>query len=428
VANYFSDECEDIRSNPRQAIEDLGEEKGKGGEKLDEVVVVAAGRTPIGSYGGVFKELKASALTAPVMQELIKRSGIDPAIIDDIIWGCQYQRSKDETNIARVASLQAGIPVEVPGITVHRTCTSSMSSLVMGTRAIKCGDAEVIMAGGTEGMSNVPYTVDELRWGSKMGHIEVRDGMWDGLTQLGYGIGMGLTAENVAKRYNITREEQDEIALQSQQRAAAAIKEGRFNDEIIPVGIPQRKGDPVYVTKDEYPRDDTTLEKLAKLPPAFIKKGTVTAGNSSGINDGSAGVVIMSRRTADRLGIKPFAKVVSYAVAGVDPDYMGIGPVPSTRMALKKAGLTIEDIDLFEVNEAFAAQYLAVEKELGLDRKNTNVNGSGISLGHPIGCSGIRIVVSLIHELIKRNSSKGVATLCSGGGMGMSVVIEKIPE
>jgi acetyl-CoA C-acetyltransferase len=406
-----------------------GKKYGEGGqEKLDDVVIVAAVRTAIGSYGGVFKDLRAPALTVPVMQELIRRSEIDPAIIDDVIWGCCYQRTKDETNLARVAALQAGIPVEVPGITVHRTCTSGMSSLVMGTQAIKCGDAEVILAGGTESMSNVPYTIDELRWGSRMRHIEARDGMWDGLTQLGTGVGMGVTAENVAKKYNISREEQDEISLQSQQRAVAAIKEGRFNDEIVPVGIPQRKGDPVYIDKDEHPIDNMTLEKLAKLPPAFVKGGTVTAGNSSGINDGSAGVLIMSKRTADRLGIKPLARVVSYAVAGVDPDYMGIGPVPSTRMALKKTGLTTADIDLFEINEAFAAQYLAVEKELGLDRKNTNVNGSGIALGHPVGCSGIRIVVSLIHEMYKRNLSKGLAALCSGGGMGMSVVIEKTPD
>jgi len=360
------------------------------------------------------------------MRELIRRAGIDPAIIDDIIWGCCYQRTKDETNLARVASLQAGIPVEVPGITVHRTCTASMSSLAMGAQAIKCGDAEVIMAGGTESMSTVPYTIDQLRWGSKMGHIEVRDGMWDGLTQLGTGVGMGVTAENVAKKYNITREEQDEIAVQSQQRAVTAIKTGRFNDEIITVGIPQRKGEPVYINKDEHPKDNVTLEQLAKLPPVFVKGGTVTAGNASGINDGSAGVIIMSKHAADKLGIKPLARVVSYAVAGVDPDYMGIGPIPSTRKALKKAGLTIEDIDLFEVNEAFAAQYLAVEKELGLDRKNTNVNGSGIALGHPVGCSGIRLVVSLIHEMDKRDLKRGLATLCSGGGMGMSVIIEKV--
>lgn len=395
---------------------------------MDDVVIVAATRTPIGSYGGVFKDLRAPSLTVPVMQELIRRSGIDAAMIDDIIWGCCYQRSKDETNLARVAALQAGIPVEVPAITVHRTCTSAMSSMVMGAQAIKCGDAEVILAGGTESMSTVPYTVDEVRWGSQMRHIELRDSMWDGLTQLGTGVGMGITAENVAQKYNITRAEQDEIALQSQHRAVKAIKEGRFNDEIVPVLIPQRKGDSVIVNKDEYPKDNMTLEKLAKMPTAFLKGGTVTAGNASGINDGSAGVLIMAKRTADRLGIKPLARLVSYAVVGVDPDYMGIGPVPATRKALEKAGLTIADIDLFEVNEAFASQYLAVEKELGLDRRITNVNGSGIALGHPVGSTGIRLVVSLIHEMFKRNLKTGLASLCSGGGMGMTVIIEKIPE
>ncbi len=393
---------------------------------MEDVVIIAATRTAIGNYGGAFKELRAPALSVPVMQELIRYSGIDPAIIDDVIWGYCYQRTKDETNLARVAALQAGIPVEVPGITVHRTCTSSMASMVMGAQAIKCGDAEVILAGGTESMSNVPYTVDEVRWGSRMGHIEMRDGMWDGLTQLGTGVGMGLTAENLAKRYNITREQQDEIALQSQQRAIAAMKAGRFKDEIVPVAIPQRKGDLVIVDQDEYPKDNMTLEKLANLKPTFLKDGTVTAGNASGINDGSAGVLIMAKSTAERLGIKPLARLVSYAVAGVEPDYMGIGPVPSSRKALERAGLSMGDIDLFEVNEAFAAQYLAVEKELGLDRKITNVNGSGIALGHPVGCSAIRLVVSLLHELQKRNLKTGLATLCSGGGMGMTVIVENI--
>ncbi|MDT3699602.1 MAG: acetyl-CoA C-acetyltransferase [Thermincola sp.] len=391
---------------------------------MDDVVIVAATRTAIGTYGGVFKELRAPALTVPVMQELIRRSGVDPAMIDDVIWGCCYQRTKDETNLARVASLQAGIPVEVPGITVHRTCTSSIASMVMGAQAIKCGDAEVILAGGTESMSNVPYTVDEVRWGARMGHIEMRDAMWDGLTQLGTGIGMGLTAENLAQKYEITREEQDEIAVQSQARAMAAIKSGRFKDEIVPVAIPQRKGDPKIVDQDEYPKDNVTMESLAKLKPSFQKGGTVTAGNASGINDGSAGVMLMAKKTAERLGIKPLARLVSYAVAGVDPDIMGIGPVPSSRKAMEKAGLSMGDIDLFEVNEAFAAQYLAVEKELGLDRNITNVNGSGIALGHPVGCSAIRLVVTLLHELQKRSLKTGLATLCSGGGMGMTVIIE----
>jgi acetyl-CoA C-acetyltransferase len=259
-----------------------------------------------------------------------------------------------------------------------------------------------------------------------MGHIEMRDAMWDGLTQLGTGVGMGLTAENLAERYNITREQQDEIAVQSQQRAIAAMKSGRFKDEIVPVAIPQRRGDPKIVDQDEHPKDNVTMESLAKLKPNFLKDGTVTAGNASGINDGSAGVVIMAGKTAERLGIKPLARLVSYAVAGVEPDYMGIGPVPSTRKALEKAGLSMGDIDLFEVNEAFAAQYLAVEKELGLNRKITNVNGSGIALGHPVGCSAIRLVVTLLHELQKRSLKTGLATLCSGGGMGVTVIVEAV--
>lgn len=392
---------------------------------MDDVVIVAAVRTPIGSYGGVFKEMRAPSLTVPVMQELVRRTAIDPGIIDDVIWGCCYQRTKDETNLARVAALQAGIPVEVPAVTIHRTCTSAMTSLAFGTQAIRSGDADVIMAGGTESMSTVPFTVDEVRWGAQMKHIELRDAMWDGLTQLGTGVGMGITAENVAKRYNISREAQDELALLSQRRAVSAIKDGRFKDEIVAVTVPKRKSAGVVVDTDEHPRADVTLEKLAKASPAFQKEGTVTAGNSSGINDGSAGVLIMSRSKAQSLGIKPLARVVSSAVAGVDPDYMGIGPVPATRKALQKAGLSLGDIDLWEVNEAFAAQYLAVEKELGLDRNITNVNGSGIALGHPVGSSGIRIVVTLLYEMAKRNLRTGLATLCSGGGMGMAVIVER---
>ncbi len=392
---------------------------------MTDVVIVAAARTPIGSFGGVFKEMRAPALTVPVMQDLIRRCAIDPGIIDDVIWGCCYQRSKDETNLARVAALKAGIPIEVPAVTIHRTCTSAMTSLAFGTQAIKCGDADVILVGGTESMSTVPFTVDEVRWGAQMKHIEMRDAMWDGLTQLGTGVGMGMTAENLAKRYGISREDQDELSLASHKRALAAIKEGRFKDEIVPVTVPKRRGTGVVVDTDEHPREDMTLEKLIKLAPSFDKNGTVTAGNSSGINDGSAGVLIMSRSKAQSLGIKPLARVVSYAVAGVEPDYMGIGPVPATRKALKKAGLSFNDIDLWEVNESFAAQYLAVEQELGLDRNITNVNGSGIALGHPVGASGIRIVVTLLHEMAKRNLRTGLATLCSGGGMGMTVIVER---
>lgn len=275
-------------------------------------------------------------------------------------------------------------------------------------------------------MSTVPYTLDGIRWGVKMNHVELRDAMWDGLTQLGTGVGMGMTAENLAEKYNISREDQDELAYTSHLRATSAIKDGRFRDEIMPFEIPQRKGAPKIVKTDEHPRLDTTVEKLAQLRPAFKKDGTVTAGNSSGINDASAGVLLMSYTKAKELGAVPLARIVSYAVAGVDPDFMGYGPIPATRKALEKAALTLDDIDLVEVNEAFAAQYLTVERELKLNREITNVNGSGIALGHPVACTGVRIIVTLIYEMKKRKSKLGLATLCSGGGMGMSTIIENV--
>lgn len=391
-----------------------------------DVVIVSAARTAIGSYGGVFRDIWATDLAAPLMKEVIKRAGVDAGLIDDVMWGCCCQRTKDETNMARVASLKAGIPVEVPAFTIHRTCTSSMQSVASGVQAIKAGDASVVLAGGTESMSTVPYTLDGLRFGVRMNHVELRDAMWDGLTQLGTGLGMGMTAEKLAEKYNISREDQDEVAYTSQMRATAAIKAGKFKDEIMPFEIPQRKGAPKIIDTDEHPRAETTLEKLASLKPAFKKDGTVTAGNSSGINDGSAGVLLMSLDKAKELGITPLARVVSYAVAGVDPDIMGYGPVPSSRKALAKANLTLDQIDLLEVNEAFAAQYLTVERELKLNRDITNVNGSGIALGHPVGCSGVRLIVSLLHEMKKRGSKLGLATLCSGGGMGMTTIIESL--
>ena len=275
-------------------------------------------------------------------------------------------------------------------------------------------------------MSTVPYTLDGLRWGVKMDHVEMRDAMWDGLTQLGAGVSMGMTAENLAEKYDISREDQDEVAYTSQMRAATAIKEGKFKSEIMPFEIPQRRGEPKIIDTDEHPKPGTTLEKLAKLKPVFKKGGTVTAGNASGMNDGSAGVLLMSFAMARELGVKPLAKIVSHAVAGVHPDIMGYGPVPSTRKALAKANLTLDDIDLMEVNEAFAAQYLAVERELNLNRDITNVNGSGIALGHPVGCSGVRVIVSLLYEMKRRESTLGFATLCSGGGMGMTIIIENV--
>lgn len=391
-----------------------------------DVVIVSAARTAIGTYGGAFKDIRATDLTAPLMKEVIARAGIDPGLIDDVMWGCCYQRTKDETNMARVAALKAGIPVEVPAFTIHRTCTSAMQAVVSGTQAIKMDDASIVLAGGTESMSTVPYTLDGVRWGVKMNHVDLRDAMWDGLTELGTGVGMGMTAENLAENYNISREDQDELAYTSHMRATAAIREGRFKDEIMPFEIPQRKGDPKIVDTDEHPRPDTTLEKLAKLKPVFKKDGTVTAGNSSGINDASAGVLIMSFSKAKELGVAPLARIVSYAVAGVHPDIMGYGPVPATRKALAKAELTLDDIDLIEVNEAFAAQYLTVERELKLDREITNVNGSGVALGHPVGCTGVRLMITLLYEMKRRGNRLGLATLCSGGGMGMAMIIENL--
>lgn len=392
-----------------------------------DVVIVSASRTAIGTFGGGFRDVRATALTAPLMKEVTKRAGLDAALIDDVIWGCCYQRTRNETNMARVSALEAGIPVEVPAYTIHRTCTSAMQAVVSGTQAIKLGEASVVLAGGTESMSTVPYTLDGIRWGVKMNHVEVRDGMWDGLTELGTGLGMGMTAEILAEKYDISRAEQDELACISHERATAAIAAGKFKEEIMPFEIPRRKGKSETIDTDEHPKADTTLETLAALKPAFKKNGTVTAGNSSGINDGSAGVLLMSLEKAKELGISPLARIVSYAVAAVDPDIMGYGPVPSTRKALAKASLTLDEIDLLEVNEAFAAQYIAVERALKLDRSITNVNGSGIALGHPVGCSGARIIVTLLHEMKKRGSRLGLATLCSGGGMGMTTIIENIP-
>jgi len=392
--------------------------------KNSDVVIVSAARTAIGTYGGVFRDIRSTDLTAPLMREVIRRAGVDAGLIDDVMWGCCYQRTKDETNMARVSALKAGIPVEVPAFTIQRTCTSAMQAVISGTQAIKLGDASIVLAGGTESMSTVPYTLDGVRWGVKMNHVELRDGMWDGLTELGTGLGMGMTAENLAEKYNISRAEQDKVAYFSHMKATAAIKDGKFTEEIMPFEIAQRKGESKIVDTDEHPRADTTLEKLASLKPAFKKNGTVTAGNSAGINDGASGVLLMSLHKAKELGIPPLARVVSYAVAAVHPDIMGYGPVPATRKALAKGGLTLDEIDLIEVNEAFAAQYLTVERDLKLDPEITNVNGSGIALGHPVGCSGVRLIVSLLHEMRRRGARMGLATLCSGGGMGMTTIIE----
>ena len=390
---------------------------------MGNVVIVAAARTPIGALGGQFKTVTPSELSIPVMQELVKRANINPEIINDVIWGCNYQRTYKENNLARVSLVKAGLPVTVPGITIHRNCTSSMSSIQMGYYQIKAGEAVCIMAGGADSMSTAPHMVFNARYGQKFGHMELRDSMWDSLTNLGVGPAMGITAENVAEKYNVTREDMDKFSLRSQERAVAAIDAGKFKDEIIPITVKGKKADTVYDT-DEYPKRDSSLEKLAKLKPSFKEGGKVTAGNASGMNDAASGVILMDEDKAKEVGAPILARIVSTATTGVDPDYMGIGPISATQEALKKANLTIKDIDLFEINEAFAAQAVACARELGIDEDKLNVNGSGISLGHPVGATGSRLVVTLLYELKRRKEKYGLATLCAGGGMGTAVIIE----
>jgi len=391
-----------------------------------DAVIVSAVRTPIGTFGGAFRNLHDTDLSVVVMKELTKRATIENQRIDDVVWGCCYQRVTRETNIARVAAIHAGLSVETPGVTLQRVCTSSLQAIVYASWAIRLGEADIVIAGGTESMSTVPYIIEGARWGLRMKEQEIRDPMWDGLTLLGVGPSMGITAENVAEKYNISREEQDQFAFLSQQRAVSAIKNGRFKDEIIPVSVSQKREGTKIIHTDEHPKADTTLEMLSKLPPAFKKGGTVTAGNASGINDGAAGVVVMSWEKAKKLNLEPMARIVSSGLGAVDPAYMGISPVPAIRNALVKADWRMEDIELVECNEAFAAQYLGVEKELGFNREITNVNGGGIALGHPVGCSGARITVTLLHEMQKRGLGKGLATLCGGGGIGLAVLYERL--
>jgi len=393
---------------------------------LNDVVIASAVRSPIGTYGGQFREMRNVPLGVPVMKEAINRAGIDPAVIDDVGWGCCYQRAQNEVNVARITAIEAGVPVEVPAYTVMRVCTSSMWSIAQGMMAIRQGYNSVFLTGGVESMSTVPYTIDALRWGARMNNVEVRDMMWDGVTAIGVGPAMGITAENLAEKYNISREEQDQLAYESQMKATAAIAEGRFKQEIVPIGVPGRKGKTIMVDTDEHPRADSSVEKLAKLKPTFKKGGTVTAGNSSGINDGAAATVIMRKSKADELGVTPMARIVDFSVVGVDPDIMGWGPVPATEKLLKRTGLKLSDIRLIEINEAFAAQYLACEMGLKLsDRRDIiNVNGSGISLGHPVGATGTRMVTTLLYEMRRRNVQYGLATLCGGTGMGMAMIIE----
>lgn len=392
---------------------------------MREVVIVSAARTPIGSFGGSLSGLSAVELGTIAAKEAIKRAGIDPSMIDDVIVGNILSAGLGQ-NAARQVSIYSGVPETVTAMTINKLCGSGLRAVSMAAQFIMLGDADVILAGGTESMSNAPYLLPKARFGYRMGDGKVIDSMiHDGLTETFNNYHMGVTAENIAKRWNISREEQDAFAALSQQKTEAAQKSDVFKDEIAPVVIPQRKGDPVVVDTDEYPRHGTTIEKLAKLPPAFDKAGTVTAGNSSGINDGAAMLVVMSREKADELGIKPLVTIKSYASVALDPTIMGYGPVPASRKALERIGYTVDQLDLVEANEAFASQSIAVVKDLGLNPEIVNVNGGAIALGHPIGASGARILTTLIYEMLRRDAKTGLATLCIGGGMGTSLIVEK---
>ena len=392
---------------------------------MREVVIVSAARTPIGSYGGTLKDTPAVTLGAIAVKEAIKRAGISADMVDELVFGSVLQGGLGQ-NVARQVSVAAGLPIEVPSMTLNKVCGSGLRAVSLAAQLIKAGDAEVVVAGGCENMSMAAYVSQTSRWGARMGDVKLVDMMvHDGLTDIFNHYHMGITAENIVEQWGITREELDAFAANSQQKAEAAIKAGKFKDEIVPVEIPQRKGDPIVFDTDEFPKFGTTAEGLGKLKPAFKKDGTVTAANSSGINDSGAALVIMSKEKADQLGLKPLATIKSYASAGVDPTIMGIGPVPASKKALEKAGLGIADMDLIEANEAFAAQSVAVGRDLGIDAAKLNVNGGAIALGHPIGSSGARILITLLYEMQKRDAKKGLATLCIGGGQGTAIVVER---
>ena len=392
---------------------------------MRDVVIVSAARTAVGNYGGTLKDTPASTLGAVVVKEVLNRAGVKPEMVDEVIMGCVLQGGLGQ-NIARQVSMEAGLPKEIPSMTLNKVCGSGLRSVSLAAQIIKAGDADVIVAGGVENMSQAPYLSNATRWGARMGDTKLVDMMvYDGLTDVFNKYHMGITAENIVEQWGLTREDMDAFAAASQQKAEAAIKAGKFKDEIVPVEIPQRKGDPIVFDTDEFPKYGSTAEGLTKLKPAFKKDGTVTAANASGINDSGAAVLVMSKEKADELGLKPIATIKSYASAGVDPTIMGIGPVPSTKKALEKAGMELSQLDLIEANEAFAAQSLAVAKDLGFDMEKVNVNGGAIAIGHPIGASGCRILVSLLYEMMKRDSKYGLATLCIGGGQGTALVVER---
>ena len=393
---------------------------------MREVVIASAVRTAIGKFGGSLLPLSAPEHGAIVIKEALKRANVPGEKVDEVIFGNVLQAGLGQ-NPARQASIKAGLPIEVPAFTVNKVCGSGLKCVELAAQSILAGDNDIVVAGGMESMSNAPFvTSGKARWGLRMGDsklvdVMIKDGLWDAFNNYH----MGITSENVAEKFGVTREDQDEVSARSQQRAIAAIKSGAFKDEIVPVTIKTKKGETVFDT-DEFPREGTTTEILAKLRPAFKQGGTVTAGNASGLNDGAAALVIMSAEKAQELGIKPMAKILSYASAGVDPAIMGIGPIPASRKALSKAGLEVKDLDLIEANEAFAAQFVEVGRELNFDPDKVNVNGGAIALGHPIGASGARILVTLLYALKNRDKKLGLATLCIGGGMGTSAVVEML--
>jgi acetyl-CoA C-acetyltransferase len=392
---------------------------------MRDVVVASIVRTPVGSFGGSLKALSAVQLGSITVKEAMKRAGISPDQIENVIFGNVLQSGQGQ-NVARQVLIHSGIPQEIPATTINKVCASGLRSISMAAQFIKAGDAEIIIAGGTESMSNAPFALPGSRWGYRMGDnktqdLMIKDGLWCAFNDYH----MGITAENVGEQWKLTREELDVFSAESQNKSEAAIKTGRFKDEIIPVEIPQRKGDPVIFDTDEFPKMGATAEALGKLRPAFKKDGIVTAGNASGINDGAAAAVIMSADKAKELGITPLCTIKSYASAGVDPKIMGTGPIPSSKKALEKAGWSVADLDLIEANEAFATQAIVVNREMGWDLNKVNVNGGAIAIGHPIGASGARIITTLIYEMIKQDAKKGLATLCIGGGQGSAICFER---
>ncbi len=392
---------------------------------MDDVVIVAALRTAVGKFGGTISRIPASELGARVISALLAKTGVKPEMVSEVLLG-QVLTAGAGQNPARQASIRAGLPAAVPAMTINKVCGSGLKATHLAAQAIKAGDAEIVIAGGQESMSLAPHVLNGARDGlrmmdNKLTDSMIVDGLWDVYNQYH----MGVTAENVAKKWSVTRRQQDEFAAASQQKAEAAQKSGRFKDEIVPITIPQRKGDPLQFDSDEFVRHGTTAESLAALKPAFDKNGSVTAGNASGINDGAAAVMMMSAGKAKELGLKPLAWVKAYSSAGVDPSIMGIGPIPASKLCLKKAGWAPKDLDLLEINEAFAAQAIAVNRDMGWDTAKVNVNGGAIAIGHPIGASGCRLLVTLIHEMIRRDAKKGLASLCIGGGMGVALAIER---